>query len=194
LVFWLKLGGDPPSGAFRESEMFMLKDGERRRTAQLDFATGMAILGACGVGAWSLAGNRVLYDFDYGADPGPGLVPALLLAVLVLCAVVMIMIATVRLWIERGGAIIAAANRMNWKFLVLPTGMTASLLLYAWSVAQLGFLPSTMVFALLWCLLIGLQDNPRLTPRDLIVVAVEAFAISGGIYLVFVKLIEVQLP
>ncbi len=172
----------------------MLEGGEPRRTAQLDVATGVAILGVCGIGAWSLASNSVLFDFDYGADPGPGLVPALLLAVLALCASAMIMIAAVRLWIGRGGAAIAPANRMNWKSLVLPTGMTASLVLYAWSVAELGFLPSTVVFALLWCLLIGLQDNPRLTPSGLVVVAVEAIAIAGGIYLVFVKLIEVQLP
>lgn len=172
----------------------MLEGGDRRRAAQLDLATGTVLLGVCAIGAWSLAGNSLLHNFDYGSDPGPGLVPALLLGVLALCALAMVAIAAVRLWTARDHAASEPAPPMNWKSLVLPACMTVSLLLYVRYVTDFGFLSSTIVFALLWCLLIGLQDNPKLTPGRLLLMAVEAVAIAGGIYLVFVKLIEVQLP
>ena len=58
----------------------------RRSVAWGDLVTGLILLGATAVGAWSLLGNETLHEFDFGSDPGPALVPSLLLALLAVSA------------------------------------------------------------------------------------------------------------
>lgn len=168
--------------------------GERRHTALVDIGVGTVLLGACAIGAVSLRNNRVLFDFDYGSDPGPGLVPALLIAVLALCSAGLIALSLFRLWRLRAADNTGAYTGPSFKLMVFPAGMTLALLAYAQTLVEFGFLETTIIFTAVWCLLIGVQDNGKPTAGHLALYAAEAIAITGGIYLVFAKLIQVPLP
>jgi hypothetical protein len=171
----------------------MQTSGQRRHAAWVDIAVSLVLLAACGIGAWSLAGNRVLYDFDYGADPGPGLVPGLLLAALALCSIGLMGWALFRLWLIRGQAG-AVHETGGLKRIAMPAAMTVCLIAYARTLVDLGFLETTITFTAVWCILIGLQEDGRPSAARLALYAAEAVAITGGIYLVFAKLIQVPLP
>ena len=70
----------------------------RRSVARGDLVTGLILLGAAAVGAWNLLGNQTLREFDYGADPGPGLVPSLLLVLLAVCAAALALRGLMGMW------------------------------------------------------------------------------------------------
>lgn len=167
--------------------------GDRRHAAHVDIAISLTLLAVGGVGAWSLIGNRILFEFDYGSDPGPGLVPALLLAVLGLCALALLLSSVFKLWWIRGidGE---RSDILGAKLLVLPALMTISLVVYALTLVDLGYLGTTITFSAIWCVLIGMQQDGKPTWGRLALYAAEAIAITGGIYLVFAKLILVPLP
>jgi hypothetical protein len=167
--------------------------GDRRHAAQVDVAISLVLFAVGGVGAWSLTGNRILYDFDYGSDPGPGLVPALLLAVLALCALALLAWSVFRLWQLRGiGG--KPSDTPGAKLLILPALMIVALVVYALTLVDLGFLGTTITFTAIWCVLIGLQQDGKPTWGRLALYGAEAIAVTGGIYLVFAKLILVPLP
>jgi len=165
-----------------------------RHAARVDIGIALVLLAVCAMGTWSLANSTVLYDFDFGSDPGPGLVPALLIAILAGCALIMLGLSGSRLWRTKAAGDPGERIASSAKSLILPALMTIALLLYAEMLEAIGFLETTIVFTALWCLLIGIQDDGKPTPRRLVLYAAEAIAITGGIYLVFAKLIHVPLP
>ena len=72
------------------------------RSAALDFAAGVVLFAISAVGTWSLSTNRFIIPGSYGNDPGPGLLPAILLGLLGLFSVTMMAMAGVKLVRLRG--------------------------------------------------------------------------------------------
>ena len=66
--------------------------------------------------------------------------------------------------------------------------------LYALGLPAAGFLAATIVFTGLWSILIGRQEAGVLTIKSSALFAVEALAITAGVYVVFAELIKVPLP
>ena len=180
-----------------------MDDGSRRTVARGDLATGIVLVAAAGVGAFSLLGNDELTAFDYGADPGPGLVPELLLAVLGAFAVGLVLRGFFGLRRAapepgRGGdspaggetGHIASGVRRS----ATPSLLVATLLVYALGLPAAGFVTATIVFTLLWSILLGRQEAGKLAFGSTTLFAVEALAITAGVYAVFAWLIKVPLP
>jgi len=181
-----------------------MDEGSRRTVARGDLATGLVLVAAAAVGAFSLLGNDELTAFDYGADPGPGLVPELLLAVLGAFAVGLVLRGFIGLRRAapepglRGGVSHAGGETGHLASGVrrsaTPSLLVVTLLLYALGLPAAGFVTATIVFTLLWSILLGRQEAGKLAFGSTALFAAEAFAITAGVYAVFAWLIKVPLP
>jgi len=165
-----------------------------RRTATGDLVAGIVLLAVSAVGGWSLLTNKFLISTNYGKDPGPALLPILLIALLALSAVALIAIAGTKL-IRMGPS---GTDRERFgatmRPLAVPVLMTAILLVYSQSMDWLGFLESTAAFAVFWTVTLGLQEDPKPAPVTFAIWLIEGAAICAGIYAVFAWFIKVPLP
>ena len=157
----------------------------------LTVITGLILLGATAIGAWSLLGNEALTAFDYGADPGPGLVPELLLVLLGVCAAALALRGLMGL---RQAVPEPKTQEPSARRIVYPSLLVVTVFLYALGLPAAGFLAATIVFTGLWSILIGRQEAGVLTIKSSALFAVEALAITAGVYVVFAELIKVPLP
>lgn len=147
------------------------------------------MLAVAAVGGWSLFSNRFVIGEDYGSDPGPGLLPVLLLALLAVGALGLMAVGAAKLR--------AAKSRRpgaTWRRLAVPTLLVATMLVYSQTMVPLGFLPTTLAFAVFWAIVIGIQEWGVPRARVAVLYVVEGAAITGGIYIVFAWLIKVPLP
>lgn len=168
--------------------------GAEKRSAAGDFTAGIVLFAVSAVGAWSLSGNKFIVGIDYGNDPGPGLLPGFLLALLAVSSLAMMIMSGVKLMrlrkLDTGGGRLDSPYRP----LVVPALMVIGLLAYSQSMSWLGFLETTAIFALIWTIAIGIQDSGRPDARRLVIWLLEAGAICAGIYAVFAWFIKIPLP
>ena len=146
------------------------------------------------VGAWSLSGNRFIVAESYGNDPGPGLLPIILLALLGLFSLAMITMAVARLRRLRGTRNDSRQPRAAWRTFLVPALLVVTLLFYAQSMTELGFLETTGTFAVFWTVAIGMQDSGWPDARRLAIWLLEGAAICAGIYAIFAWFINIPLP
>ena len=166
-----------------------------RQEAWGDLVTGLIMLAVVAVGSVYVAGNPELIGASYGSDPGPGLLPILLLVILGLLALTMVPMAFVRI-LRTGG----------WKGIPLPTGeeplsfpwfplvLVLFLLLYALLLVQFGFIATTLALTLVVLTAIGWQDQGRPNRWHMGLYALEAVALTLGVWVIFEKLINIPLP
>jgi hypothetical protein len=161
-------------------------------TARRDLWTALTLLAVTAIGFGSLFRNTDL-SADFGADPGPGFLPRLLLSALGVCALWLAASSALRL-VRAGESPVAAVRRGTLRSFIFPVLLIATLLVYLYAMPRVGFVPATVGFSLLWLLLIGIQEEGRPDLRRLGLYLGEACAITAVIYLVFAKLILVVLP
>lgn len=145
------------------------------------------------LGTWSLATNPRVTGMDWGADPGPGLVPGLLLALLGLGALGLVLRAGVGLGRSRGqrGPGVAPAALRPY---LLPAAMVLLLIVYSQAMTAVGFVWTTALFACLWSILIAWQQGRRRDVAGILLFVVEGLAITAFMYVVFERVIGVPLP
>ena len=167
--------------------------GEKARRAFGDIAISLVLFGIMGAGFWSLTDNKDIL-LDFGNDPGPGLFPSLLLWALGLCGLALLAVAIWQLW--RAGAEEEGSRSATggWRIFLNPSLLVACLFIYVYAIGTVGFLPSTICFALLWVFNLGIQDEGVPGFRTVAVYSLEALAVSFVIYLIFAKIIKVPLP
>jgi len=166
---------------------------EKRSQAKKDVVTGLVLCAVTAFLGWSLFTNDGIVGADFGADPGPGLVPALLLRLLGLCALAMIAVGLRNLRQVRK-AEPHGASATSWKALLLPGLLAATMIVYLWALQVIGFLLITAVFTLGWMFVIGKHDDGKPTKRAVIRYVAQAVALTVVVYVVFTKLIHVPLP
>lgn len=143
---------------------------------------------------WSLAGwssfltTPALHADDYGVDPGPDLLPYIVLVTLSLGAVLLIGEGLRRTFAEPG-------NDRYWRQLfngsVAPALFVVSLVVYVVAIDSIGYLISSAIVAFSWITILGLRNRDEPT-RTVVTKAALATAIGiGAIYVVFVYLIGV---
>ena len=169
-----------------------MAEDSRRSVGWSDLVAGLVLLGATAAGAWSLLGNETLHEFDFGADPGPGLVPSLLLVVLGVCAAALALRSLAGLW--RRVPTSAPEQAPGVRRMAYPTLLVATLCLYALGMPAVGFLPATLAFTCLWSVLIGRQETGAPTIRSVALWIGQALAITAAVYVVFGWFIKVPLP
>lgn len=153
--------------------------------------SGGILLAVSIVGAASLLNNEGLRTGDFGRDPGPGLLPVILLVLLAAGSLVLTVMGAVRLRATAGGA---RRDATPWRVFVFPVAMLTALGLYVWAMAPLGFIEATLAFVVPWVILLGWQDDGMPSLGRLSIYAVQAVGIVAAVWLVFAGLIKVPLP
>ena len=148
-----------------------------------------AFLGLWSVaGWWSALGTAALWTDDYGADPGPGLLPVLALSLLSAGALGLVLNGL-------RGMLSAPAAPGYWSGLrrhtLMPAVFVASLLVYVPAIELAGFIPASGAFALLWMAALGLKRPGGARPGALAAAGAGTLIGVGLIYFVFVVLIGV---
>lgn len=131
-----------------------------------------------------------LWSEEYGVDPGPALLPTLVLTILSLGAITLIVGGTRRILVER-------AHQGYWSTLrlhtLVPALFVATLLAYVTAIGFIGFIPASGVFAFSWMVALGFKSGEG-APGALVPLAGAGTLIGVGlIYFVFVYLIGVPL-
>ncbi len=160
------------------------------RRALTDLASGGVLLGLAAVGLRALARHPDLVAYDFGADPGPGLLPRLLLWALAAGGGVLL---AQGIWtLVRSGRPEVAPG---WgRPLVLPALFALSLAGYVAALKPAGFRAATAVFATLWILVLTRQGGDRLSIRAAAGAVAAAAGITAAVYYVFKGFVKVPLP
>jgi len=162
-------------------------------TAPLRESRNRIVAGAF-LALWSLAGwwsyftTPALYRDDYGGDPGPGLLPIIVLATLSVGALLLTVKGVRQLLSEPGDA-------RYWQRLgdgaLVPMLFVASLLVYVSVINAIGYLLASGLLAFFWIAALGLRHRDG-TTRSIVLIAAAATVVGvGAIYVVFVVLIGV---
>jgi hypothetical protein len=162
-----------------------LKSDPRNRLAAGFFFAMWAVVG------WaSLSTNRQIVGVDFGQDPGPGLMPAIVLALLSAGSLVLIAAGL-------AGLIRHSNPALDWRSMVRRTVLPAFLLLtllgYVPFVRRVGFLPASTAFAACWMALLAADELRRDPFRAAMPILLGTAAGVGLIYFVFIYWIGVPL-
>ena len=143
---------------------------------------------------WSLTGwgsfltTPALYRGDFGVDPGPGLLPVIVLAVLSAGALLLVGTGVRQLVSEPG-------DDRYWRRLVdgtlVPALFFASLLVYVSVMNVIGYLLASGLLAFCWIAALGVRHRDGTTRSIALTAAAATLVGVGAIYVVFVVLIGV---
>jgi len=139
-------------------------------------------------GWWSFFATPTLYRDDYGADPGPALLPVIVLAVLSAGALLLIVTGLRQLASEPG-------DDRYWRRLgdgaLAPTLFVGSLLVYVVVMNVIGYLLASALLAFVWIAALGFRHRDGTARAIVLTAAVATLVGVGAIYVVFVMLIGV---
>jgi len=147
-------------------------------------------VGIAAVGWLSLDRDPALRTHDFGTDPGPALVPRLLLVALAIGGAALMVHGGFGLTRRGPRAPMAAegARRFLW-----PTLFVASLLVYQRALPLAGYPAATFAFCAAWILVLTRREG-WLTVRSAGVGVGAAVVITAAIYHVFKGFVRVPLP
>lgn len=156
-------------------------------------ASGVFILLWGMVGVAGLLWRPEIWQDDYGLDPGPGLLPLIVIAGLLLGGAALAVTGALRLARAPRGAASRELRRER-EPAAIAAALLGSIIAYVLALKGIGFIPSTLVFASLWITVVFMRDGAAGFLRTLAVSVAAATAITAAIYLVFQRLIGVPLP
>lgn len=157
-----------------------------------DLLAGTVILAVTAAGWMSLRANRTLAMFDFGTDPGPALMPRLLLAGLGAGGLALAGRAAWRL-VRSGGLRGGLAARSWAPPLLWPAVFVASLVIYLAGLSVVGFRPATFAFCTAWVFALARRWG-RPPVRAAVLALAAAAMITGAVYSVFKGFVKVPLP
>jgi hypothetical protein len=166
------------------------------RRGLTDLISGLVLLVVAGVGLRALtAATRALEGFDIGTDPGPALMPRLLLWVLGAGGVWLTVLGGWRLVNSRRRRDVApAAPLVDLRRYAVPTVFALSLVIYVWGLFSAGFTAVTAAFCFAWIVVLTHQIEGRLGWQRTLTSAGAAIAITAAVYYVFKGFVRVPLP
>ena len=159
-----------------------------------DLICGLTVMAFTLIGTWGIVTDDFLMEEDYGADPGPSLVPIMLLCVLGLLGIHMTTKACYYILKNSNRVTKIPSITENWITFLIPLTFVCTMFFYTWIIEIIGFIWVTLGFTLLWIFSIGIHDNGRPTKKDILLYIVYSVTMTLFIYYIFVHLIMVQLP
>ena len=142
----------------------------------------------CLAGWWSLAVTPALSSDEYGVDPGPGLLPRLVLTMLTLGALILIGNGIRRMFAESNEPGYWARLQRGT---LVPAIFIGSLAVYVQVMDLIGYVPASAILAFAWMAFLGLRDREGGTVPSLVQAGAGTAIGVGLIYLIFVYLIGV---
>jgi len=158
------------------------------RDPRNQLAAGSFLAFWCLAGWWSVAVTPALSSDEYGVDPGPDLLPRLVLTILTLGALILIGNGVRRMRSE-------PAEPGFWDRLrrgaLVPAVFVATLAIYVPAIGLIGYVPASVILTLAWMTFLGYRSREG-GPISPLLQAGAGTAIGVGlIYLIFVHLIGV---
>jgi hypothetical protein len=151
------------------------------------------MLAAAAGGWWSLAGSAPTgYDFD--ADPGPALVPRLLLAALGAGGAVLAGLGLRGLRRAAGARQASTPGLARGGPPLLPALFVATLAGYLVILPALGYLAATLLFSAGWILALAGRERSRAGPRAWALALGGGLAVTLTLYGIFRGFVRVPLP
>ncbi len=142
----------------------------------------------CVAGWWSLAATPAVSSAEYGVDPGPGLLPRLVLTILTLGALTLIGNGIRRILSQ-------PAEHEYWSSLtrgtLVPAIFLISLAIYVPAIELIGYVPASAILAFAWMSFLGLRSRESGSVPSLLQAGAGTVIGVGLIYLIFVHLIGV---
>lgn len=166
---------------------------ERARQGLSDALSGLilAIVGV--VGLLSLKRNATLTTFDFGTDPGPALVPRLLLLALLVGGIGLIGLGLTRTATAGIGPVAVLRTAALRRHAVL-IAFVLSLAIYLGVLPRIGFVSATLMFSTSWIAILTRKAGNPIRPRTVTTAIVGATVITTVIYYVFKGFVKVPLP
>jgi hypothetical protein len=159
-----------------------------------DLFCGITVIAFTSIGTWGIVTDDYLMGDDYGADPGPALVPIMLLCLLGFLGINMTIKACYNILKYSNRVTNTPNTTENWIAFLIPLTFVCSMFFYTWIIETIGFILVTLGFTLLWIFSIGIHDNGRPTIKKILLYIVYSVVMTFFIYYIFVHLIMVQLP
>lgn len=168
--------------------------GSEARGALGNALCGAVALAITAAGWLSLRRDPTLATYDFGSDPGPALVPRLLLAALGIGGAILAGHGAWRLARPPGAPPGSRGARPRLRRLLVPALFVASLFLYQHALPLAGYRAATVAFCVVWIVLLTWRRDERLTLRLGAVSVGSAALVTAGIYVVFRVFVRVPLP
>jgi hypothetical protein len=156
-------------------------------------ASGAFILLWGFIGVAGLLWRPAIWQDDYGLDPGPGLLPLIVIAGLLLGGAILL-IRGARHLAREPREIVKAELREEREPTLISAALLVSVIVYVLALKSIGFIPTTLVFATVWITAVFLRDGADNLLRTSAISLAAAAAITAAVYVVFQRLIGVPLP
>lgn len=166
---------------------------ERVRQGWIDVVSGGILVGIGLLARLALGRNETLTRFDFGTDPGPALLPRLLLVALMAGGAVLVILGASRLRAARATAL-DPARPLSLRPYARPAALGASLAVYLVVLPRVGFIAATLVFGTGWIAALTPPADRRPARRFLGQTAAAALIITAALYYVFKGFVKVPLP
>ena len=153
-----------------------------------DLICGLTVIAFTSIGTWGIVTDDFLMEEDYGADPGPSLVPIMLLCVLGLLGIHMTTKACYYILKNSNRVTKIPSITENWITFLIPLTFVCTMFFYTWIIEIIGFIWVTLGFTLLWIFSIGIHDNGRPTKKDILLYIVYSVTMTLFIYYIFIRI------
>ncbi|MDQ7839451.1 MAG: tripartite tricarboxylate transporter TctB family protein [bacterium] len=159
-----------------------------------DLVAGLFLVVVAWAGRASVRAGQAQLQFDFDTDPGPYLVPEVLLLVVGAGGIVLVAAGAWRL--ARSARVLTPSVRWpeNALRLLLVAAFVASMALYLRLLVAVGFRPATFALCTVWVFILARQAQQRPLLRDVAASLVIAAVVTGAVHFVFKSLVRVPLP
>lgn len=166
---------------------------EKAPSGWTEAASGAFILLWGFVGVAGLLWRPAIWQDDYGLDPGPGLLPLIVIAGLLLGGSILL-VKGLRHLAHAPRETVKVELREEREPTLIAAALLVSVIVYVLALKSIGFIPATLVFCTIWISAVFLRDGATGVLRTSAVSLVAAAAITAAVYVVFQRLIGVPLP
>ncbi|MDQ7842181.1 MAG: tripartite tricarboxylate transporter TctB family protein [Armatimonadota bacterium] len=166
---------------------------EQARRGLSDLLAGAILLVVGIVGLAALGRNATLTSFDFGTDPGPALLPRVLLLFLLGGGAVLILLGVARLGPALAG-LPEVGHSLALRAYIRPAAFAASLSVYLVALPRLGFIAATLLFGAGWIAVLTPGEDRGPALRFLAQSVAAALVITAALYYVFKGFVKVPLP
>lgn len=163
----------------------------QNHSPSIDYLAGAFFLAWAAVGWFAYLGNAALRASLFAsADPGPALLPLITLSLLTVggAAAIATGLARSRRAPPQGGW----EGLPPWRDHLAPIAFGASVVALVFLMRRIGFPAAAFGFCVIWLYL--LSAGRRISPRQALIAAAVAAALTGAVHGVFAHLLLVPLP
>jgi hypothetical protein len=152
---------------------------------------GVVLMAVALIGVVDVRSDELLPMAAGGPDPGPALLPEMLLWILGFGGAVQTILVGYRAWRAQG---FREDDEFTLSRLWVPALLLVSVILYEQALRSVGYVVSSLVFAVVWVPIVHWRSGGGFKRRHVVQLPLEAVAIALALYVLFRHGIRVPLP